>query len=410
MTKFRKIVSSSITIVTMLSLVITIMPIIQFAAAQSTAIQIDSDGAINSSSSDVPLQRDGDNYRLTGDSGPIFVKKSNIIIDGMGYTIERRNANDVYGGIVLSEVQNVTIKNFSIKSTSFGVSMRYCSNITIANNTISGVWHPIPMAQLPAAIKIDSSNYNTITDNRLEDNNVGMLLWGDSKGNLIVGNSILRSVLDGIRLYEASGNTFYHNNFDNSKNVDDIGWDSGRGARSVNIWDNSEEGNFWSNYNGSDANGDGIGDTGYQINLQNVDDFPLMEPFNRTYYLLKTTPPKISLVSPISQVYNQTDVPLTFIVDKTINWVGYSVNNGANITINGNLTSIQLPQGTHNLTIYATDDFGNTGASKAVTFTVNAETVTFSPALAVSIFAVSAGAVVCFIVLLYLRKRRNQKP
>ncbi|MGD8544675.1 MAG: hypothetical protein PVH12_00745 [Candidatus Bathyarchaeota archaeon] len=40
------------------------------------------------------------------------------------------------------------------------------------------------------------------------------------------------------------------------------------------------EGNYWSDYNGSDIDGDGIGDSPYIINENNTDNYPLMEPQN----------------------------------------------------------------------------------------------------------------------------------
>jgi hypothetical protein len=43
-----------------------------------------------------------------------------------------------------------------------------------------------------------------------------------------------------------------------------------------NFWDNGSEGNYWSNYNGTDANRDGIGDTPYIIEVNSTDRYPLM--------------------------------------------------------------------------------------------------------------------------------------
>jgi len=37
-------------------------------------------------------------------------------------------------------------------------------------------------------------------------------------------------------------------------------------------------GNYWSTYNGTDDNGDGIGDTPYHIYENYTDHYPLMEP------------------------------------------------------------------------------------------------------------------------------------
>jgi hypothetical protein len=43
-----------------------------------------------------------------------------------------------------------------------------------------------------------------------------------------------------------------------------------------NAWDDGVSGNYWSNYNGTDANQDRIGDTPYIIDINNVDHYPLM--------------------------------------------------------------------------------------------------------------------------------------
>ena len=45
------------------------------------------------------------------------------------------------------------------------------------------------------------------------------------------------------------------------------------------MWDNGAEGNYWNNYNGTDTNGDGIGDTPYAIDANNMDNYPLVAPF-----------------------------------------------------------------------------------------------------------------------------------
>ena len=64
-----------------------------------------------------------------------------------------------------------------------------------------------------------------------------------------------------------------------------------------NIWDNEENGNYWSDFNGTDSNGDGIGDSSYPIigeywtgttwingvwvdQVCGEDRYPLMVPFD----------------------------------------------------------------------------------------------------------------------------------
>jgi parallel beta-helix repeat protein len=253
---------------------IAILPCIRFASAQTNYITINADGSITPSNA--PIQRIGDLYFLTGNTAAIYVEKSNLILDGNGYMLEGEAPDSTgpfsqttnYGGIYLERVQNVTVKGFSIKYCQMGVDLEYCSNIVVSGNNISGIWHPLTLSFLPSGVGIRGGGNNFVTGNILENNNVGISLWGDSKGNIISENTISGSTYDGIRLAESSGNTFYHNNFVNTKNVFDYGWDHNR-PPSYNDWDNGVEGNFWNNYNGSDSNKDGIGDTAHRADTHN---------------------------------------------------------------------------------------------------------------------------------------------
>ena len=72
----------------------------------------------------------------------------------------------------------------------------------------------------------------------------------------------------GIRLEDSLKNTVYHNNLaKNKQNALDNG---------ENFWKE----NYWSDYKGKDANGDGIGDTPYRIpGGKATDNRPLMKPY-----------------------------------------------------------------------------------------------------------------------------------
>ena len=82
-----------------------------------------------------------------------------------------------------------------------------------------------------------------------------------------------------------------------------------------------------------------------------------------------TAPPTISIVSPENKTYTVNNVSLTFTVSEPTSWIGYSLDEQANVTITGNTTLTGLFDGTHSLIVYAKDTAGNTGASETIYFT-----------------------------------------
>jgi len=84
-----------------------------------------------------------------------------------------------------------------------------------------------------------------------------------------------------------------------------------------------------------------------------------------------TTPPAVSILSPENKTYAVKDVPLTFTVDETTSWIGYSLDGQANVTITGNITLTSLLGGSHHVVVFANDTAGNMGASNTVHFTVD---------------------------------------
>jgi hypothetical protein len=129
---------------------------------------------------------------------------------------------------------------------------------------------------------------NSIIQNDLVGNSNGIYLINfgsaNTSNNIVVGNNITMNDF-GVWNEGSSGNTFYHNNFINNS------WTHVRLLSNIReIWDNGFEGNYWSDYNGSDSNQDGIGDTPYVINANNTDHYPLMgtfQSFNVYFYSYK---------------------------------------------------------------------------------------------------------------------------
>ena len=82
-----------------------------------------------------------------------------------------------------------------------------------------------------------------------------------------------------------------------------------------------------------------------------------------------TVPPKVQITSPENKTY--CEVSLAFTVNRGTEWMGYSLDNQANVTIKAESKLSGLSQGAHNITIYANDSLGNMGSSNTVFFSVD---------------------------------------
>lgn len=153
-----------------------------------------------------------------------------------------------------------------------------------SGNTIAG--NKINRTQYAAGIVVSASSENTVSENDFWYNEEGIRVQSSSTLNTVFGNNLTYNDY-GIVLYNhADNNTFYHNNFAN--NSAQVFFQSSDNLYSK--WNSTTEGNYWSDYTGVDANRDGIGDTPYQINTENIDYHPLMTPFQRH-------PPEITLLN-----------------------------------------------------------------------------------------------------------------
>ena len=118
-----------------------------------------------------------------------------------------------------------------------------------------------------------------------------------------------------------------------------------------------------------------------------------------------TIPPKVSPQLLMNQTYNESSVPLVFSVDKTVDWIGYSLDGKENVTIAGNTTLTPLSGGIHNITIYANDTFGNMAASQTTTFTVS-KPVSFLSVPTATVAAISGAIAIAVVagLLVYFKK------
>jgi len=170
-----------------------------------------------------------------------------------------------------------------------------CSDITVLGASLEKNWQNLLFAytsdskvsHITSTLGEDSiwlieSSNCAVTDNNISENIWGGLALVNSSGCTVAGNSLKGNGGYGIFLSYSSDNSFYHNNLiANPKQT----WFYGKNS---NSWDNGypSGGNYWSNYIGADSKSgfwqnqtgnDGIGDTSYTIDSNNVDNYPLMK-------------------------------------------------------------------------------------------------------------------------------------
>jgi nitrous oxidase accessory protein NosD len=194
-------------------------------------------------------------------------------------------AYNVIANNTMVEDDETKIVKLTVKGTHNAVSNNTLSSIELQgdNNSVSNNRLKVPPGYF--GVYLSKSSGNTICKNwinyeslKYQQDGIGIT---DSHDNVIYMNHI-EGVHNGIYLDDSPAipeatynNTIYHNNLIRNQFQ---AW-VGRVEPTANSFDNGKEGNYWSDYDGADADGDGIGDTPYIIDDNNMDRYPLMEPF-----------------------------------------------------------------------------------------------------------------------------------
>jgi parallel beta-helix repeat protein len=175
-------------------------------AQVAETVYINSDGSVSPSSAPISSV-DHVTYTFTGNvSYPtyygIVVNRSNIIIDGNGYTVQGEGSGRGYG-LSLTGVSNVTIKNTNINRFDAAIYLISSSYITISlNNAAANI----------VGIALYSSSNNSVSENNLTANTYDGIELRSSNNNDVTGNNAIANSYFGIFLDFSSSNYVSGNN------------------------------------------------------------------------------------------------------------------------------------------------------------------------------------------------------
>ena len=119
--------------------------------------------------------------------------------------------------------------------------------------------------------------------------------------------------------------------------------------------------------------------------------------------------PVVSLVSPENKTYNVSSVSLTFTVDRPVSWMGYSLDGQDNVSVAGNTTLIDLPNGAHNLTVYAKYTEGSIGASENIAFTIAEPEPEPFPIVPVAVASGASAIAIAAGLVIYFKKFKKRE-
>lgn len=205
------------------------------------------------------INNSGDEYSYGVDAGIDIRSDNNTISNNI------IGPNDNYGLYLYQKSKNNTIVNNIIKENKFGMYLNYANENNISSNTFS--------LNSDNGIYLGSqSRNNLISNNIISENRQGIRIKG-SVNNKVTQNLFINNNRGMYFCCGAKDNIVFLNSFKNNSE-----WNGRDG--NINKWDNNELGNYWDDYNGSDNDSDGIGDTPYEVSTgEKYDNYPLMESY-----------------------------------------------------------------------------------------------------------------------------------
>jgi len=200
------------------------------------------------------------------------------VLEGGNQTIQQAVDNATAGDTIIvrdgtyTENVDVGVAHLTIRSENGSVSTTvqaassndYVFEVTTDYVNISGFTVTGATGNWKAGIYLGNGvDYCNISSNNASNNDYGIYLHSSSN-NTLTNNTANSNNYYGIYLYSSSSNTIYNNYFNNTNNAYDDGtniWNITKQAGTNIIGGSWLGGNYWSDYEGEDLDGDGLGDT-----------------------------------------------------------------------------------------------------------------------------------------------------
>jgi nitrous oxidase accessory protein len=217
-------------------------------------------------SKDLEVQRRGDPIRAWYSTDVLI--EDNVVDKGRDVVLwysERlllRNNTVTNGryGLHFMYCDDATIENNRLMDNSVGTFLMYSRRVNMLNNTIANNRGPSGYG-----VGLKDMDDARVIDNLFLDNRVGVHLdtsprevdsIGEFSGNVFAYNDIGVEMMPSVRHNMFSGNSFVENEEQVAV--------AGGGTIRENSWTVDGKGNYWSDYAGYDADGDGQGDMEYK--------------------------------------------------------------------------------------------------------------------------------------------------
>lgn len=214
------------------------------------------------SKAELEISLKGDAIRLW--YSPNTIIENNHVHDARDIVIWYSSGVSVRGNLVergrygahLMYCDNVTIEGNRLRDNSVGIYTMYSNNTLIRDNDIRGQRGPSGYA-----LGFKDADNLEVAHNTLIDNRGGVFMDGapfSPEGyarlhdNILAFNDVAIIMMPAVRGATIENNTFW-------ENVEQVSI-AGGGTLGKSVW----RGNYWSDYSGFDANGDGIGNVPYR--------------------------------------------------------------------------------------------------------------------------------------------------